>query len=602
MGLLKNEHGVYIVRKKVPERLQRAVAEALGAAKPKQTFLQRSLRTKNLQQAKIAAKPLLIEFDQILATAEASLETRPVQATLSAAEIARMGEYLYGIMLASDDVFRRDAPDIEREERELEDTETEPGQVLPEYGLSGGQMLDGIENLPRIIREAEVAMARGDISHVSHRLSDLLALFRRNLDPRSAAYRDLGLALLRANVRALRDIAKRHQGEPIDTPILPAIDGPSVGGSAETLRQAFEGWRKARNPSRLTAVEFQRAVDLFVEQHGNLPVVQIRKTHARAFREALQSLPRHRSGQLLHASFTEQSAWGLANPKAQKIAASTINKLLGGVQAVALWSRDNGGIPDDAPWSDPFARMRLDEDEPSREPFTHVELARLFSAPVFTAGERQNGGRGEAAFWLPLIGLFTGARRGEIAALTCSDVYQWDDSRTWVFDFVEDKERGKELKTKGSARAVPLHPELVRLGLLQFVEHTRATKGKDAWLFPLIAGERGKEGQKAWTKWFTRLLRTQGILGKNKVFHSFRHTFKDALRASQVSEDLNDALTGHSNTSVGRSYGAKSVVQRFGIHGLAKAVAKVRYKGLDLSSVKAGKPTARRASSRSLRM
>jgi integrase len=45
-----------------------------------------------------------------------------------------------------------------------------------------------------------------------------------------------------------------------------------------------------------------------------------------------------------------------------------------------------------------------------------------------------------------------------------------------------------------------------------------------------------------------------------RVFHSFRHSFKDGLRAAAVGEDLNDALTGHSNASVGRSYGAKDNV------------------------------------------
>ena len=61
------------------------------------------------------------------------------------------------------------------------------------------------------------------------------------------------------------------------------------------------------------------------------------------------------------------------------------------------------------------------------------------------------------------------------------------------------------------------------------------------------------------------------------MFHSFRHGFKDALRAAGVSEDLNDALTGHSGGGVGRSYGAKDVVRRFGLKQLAEAVAKAEY-------------------------
>ena len=64
-----------------------------------------------------------------------------------------------------------------------------------------------------------------------------------------------------------------------------------------------------------------------------------------------------------------------------------------------------------------------------------------------------------------------------------------------------------------------------------------------------------------------------------------RHGFKDALRRAGVSEDLNDALTGHSGGGVGRSYGAKEMERRFGLRALSEAVAKVHYRGLDLSHV-----------------
>src|SRR5258708_2963431 len=64
---------------------------------------------------------------------------------------------------------------------------------------------------------------------------------------------------------------------------------------------------------------------------------------------------------------------------------------------LALWAHQNGLIPDDAPWADPFSRMRLEEDDPDREPFTMAELRLLFAASVFTKGERPVGGRGDAA-------------------------------------------------------------------------------------------------------------------------------------------------------------------------------------------------------------
>jgi hypothetical protein len=43
------------------------------------------------------------------------------------------------------------------------------------------------------------------------------------------------------------------------------------------------------------------------------------------------------------------------------------------------------------------------------------------------------------------------------------------------------------------------------------------------------------------------------------VFHSFCYGFKDALRAAGVSEDVNDALTGHAGAaSIGCAYGANA--------------------------------------------
>ena len=96
---------------------------------------------------------------------------------------------------------------------------------------------------------------------------------------------------------------------------------------------------------------------------------------------------------------------------------------------------------------------------------------------------------------------------------------------------------------------------------------------------------------KAWTKWFGRYLRRTGVKDTRKVFHSFRHTFKDALRAANVGEDLNDALLGQKHSSVGRGYGAKQksgakdIVRRFGMERLKSAVYAVEYEGLRLPRV-----------------
>jgi integrase len=329
-----------------------------------------------------------------------------------------------------------------------------------------------------------------------------------------------------------------------------------------------------------------------------MPVVNIKRSHARQFREALQDLPRHRQGDLLKAPLPELAEWGRKHPDAVRLSEGTINKLLGGVQAIAVWARDQGLIPDDVPWSDPFARMRLEEDGSDRGPFTIGDLKLVFGSPVFTQGERSEGGKGKAAYWLPLLGLFTGARRGELAGLTVTDVVTDETTGHPVIILREDESRSRSLKTPGSARTIPLHPELIRLGFVQFADERRRTARDKAWLFPEIAPD-CKGGVSAWTKWFSRYIRAIGISDATKVFHSFRHLFKDALRAAKVPEDLNDALMGQATRgSVGRRYGARDIVTRYGMPTLIEAVERVTYSGLDLSGLRPSSWAARPQGSR----
>jgi len=71
-------------------------------------------------------------------------------------------------------------------------------------------------------------------------------------------------------------------------------------------------------------------------------VVQIKRPHVLRFREALQEMPLRRSGKLLAATLPQLVEWSKEHASVQKVSAETINKLLGGVQAVCLWARKTG--------------------------------------------------------------------------------------------------------------------------------------------------------------------------------------------------------------------------------------------------------------------
>lgn len=140
------------------------------------------------------------------------------------------------------------------------------------------------------------------------------------------------------------------------------------------------------------------------------------------------------------------------------------------------WSRAGG-----CPWTDPFEEMRLDEEQAQRAPFDGRDLQTIFDAPLFTARRLPIGAKGDAGIWLPLLALFAGARQAEYAGLRVSDIREDDRARVPLTWFMRDNKAGRRLKTKSSERVVPVHPQLVKIGFLDYVS-ARRKDGENAWL------------------------------------------------------------------------------------------------------------------------
>jgi integrase len=218
-----------------------------------------------------------------------------------------------------------------------------------------------------------------------------------------------------------------------------------------------------------------------------------------------------------------------------------------------------------------------------RQPFSLSDLQAIFSSPVYANGERPKGGRLEAAYWLPLLGLFTGARLEEIGQLRVSDVqrkeYPDQDGKMlsgWFLHITgatDDKGQDNRIKNAASERLIPLHPELERLGFIAYVEKLADQKGR---VFPdLKANVFGRLTAK-WGEWFGPYMRNVcGITDKRKVFHSFRHTFKDYTRRARIAEGIQRQLMGHAGKDVADDYGSG-----YDLHSLSEAMATYRVPGL----------------------
>lgn len=223
-----------------------------------------------------------------------------------------------------------------------------------------------------------------------------------------------------------------------------------------------------------------------------------------------------------------------------------------------------------------------------RKPFTLDQLRQLFTGAFYqqcAPGAAEPYAKPDRAwrFWLPLVMLFSGARPNEVCSLTVGDVRQTPKG-VWHFDFNDEGDE-KSLKNSASRRRVPIHPELVRLGLLDFVAERRKAASKNgSRLFHELKPKNGEPGNFAW--YATRRLNEFFLPADVKMedrqsLYSIRHSVRDALRRIKASEEALFAIGGWTpagGAAVSSHYGNAKDADLW-----TEEVAGIEFPGLDLS-------------------
>jgi integrase len=159
--------------------------------------------------------------------------------------------------------------------------------------------------------------------------------------------------------------------------------------------------------------------------------------------------------------------------------------------------------------------------------------------------------------WVPWLCAYTGARAGEMTQLRGKDVVQHDGVSA-----IRVTPDAGTVKTR-EPRTIPLHEHLVDQGFLKFAK----SKGEG----PLFYNAKGiKQSDDP-----TRPSRRRSVSALNhlggwvrslgvddpavKPNHGWRHSFKQIAARCDISERVSDYITGHAQTTVGRSYGAPTL-------------------------------------------
>lgn len=216
-----------------------------------------------------------------------------------------------------------------------------------------------------------------------------------------------------------------------------------------------------------------------------------------------------------------------------------------------------------------------------RRPFSPDQLKKIFAAPIYSGCQDDEYGYAKPGmnrprrgrFWVPLLSLFHGLRLGEACQLHVTDVTELEGVPVIMIRTTDEdgEDTDKRIKTDAGERFVPVHPEIVKIGFLTYVEQMRKT-GKQR-LFPeLEAAKSTGYLSDVFSKWFARFLEKAGAKRNRTSFHSFRHNFRDGLRMGRVSLEHVRALGGWSSGDTEENYGNNQTAAI-----LASEIAKVTF-------------------------
>lgn len=310
---------------------------------------------------------------------------------------------------------------------------------------------------------------------------------------------------------------------------------PIADPSSPLFSQLVDDYRRDRLASKRwtskTEAENRAVYELFKQIVGDIPIKSVEEGHALTYFETLQALPANLNKKPAYAGKTIAAIVAMGDAP---MAIRTINKNIERVSSLFKWATTK---PKYNIHYNPFSNRTLNDDKAAqRQPFTCEELLMLFGSTEYSTRQFDTA----YGYWLPLMGLFTGARLGELCQLYLADF----EVHSGVHCInIQDEEQDQRVKNKSARRLVPVHDKLIECGLIRYVETLRA-KGADR-LFPILKA--GRDGfAAAPSKWFGRFKVRCGIMEKHtKVFHSFRHTFISAMLDDGVAETAIAQIVGH---------------------------------------------------------
>jgi integrase len=509
---LTRKDGIYYYRRRLPDHLGTDVALSLG--------------TRNFREAEHLAEAIDLTY------------RRAVNSVTSPADLRTILRAYLESALEDDTTMRLHAP------------RGRPVYGGREYGNLDPVDVD-LETIAFGISDAREALAERNFKSVDSNVSRLLEQHGLPESARNA----LAYGVLEAHVKLLEEIERRILGrapmvftEEPSVPITvdaraPIAEGPLFSEALPAyvdLAVKDKGWRGQ------STAQNEATFAMFKQVCGDLPVSSYTRRNTSDFYNTLRALP---------ALYSKDKKWrelplkdvveAAKDDPATRLTMKTIARHFSALGGFFTHAKRHGLIEGDNP-AHGFEFPRKGRANSKRKVWEGEKLRKLFLSPVWTGCHptfRSRKGSHvirDDKHWLPLLGLYHGNRLEEFAQLRREDVKR--EGKFWYLQI--HGEDGRQIKNEQSARRVPIHPEIERLGFLEYVNEV-ATKPTEM-VFPLLkpGGPDGKVGY-YFTKWWTNYRKSIGVYEPGLDYHSFRHGVTTKLFAVGVARDVVDELTGH---------------------------------------------------------
>lgn len=357
----------------------------------------------------------------------------------------------------------------------------------------------------------------------------------------AGAQRRLARRLLEADLTATVAELNALEGRPLERPAASAPASPKSTEQtspllSEVVAMYCEERIGLRKWSVRTAEQNRKIYELVVSLLGDRPIHEVTKADIRSLGTDMLDLPTNMTKLFPGLAPREILVAVKSRPDLSRLAPRSVNKNYQAVRSLFLWALEHDHIT-----TNPATVLRDVEEgrgQDARKDLDNQDIV-AFLRYVDSKSEEPY------ARWIPRIMAFTGCRMGEAAQLEKRDIREVDG--IWVFDINADHPE-KRVKTGNSVRLVPVHPRLVELGLLEFVDAS-----SDGFLFPRrmrFHDDRKRSPVDLLSKQLSRWLREAGVDDERKQVQSFRETLATRLKDLGTPEYQIAEILGHENDNI----------------------------------------------------